>query len=203
MSRSGKERWKIAQGFIYLAIIIFVGIMLLRYLGNLLITGVNKLTEIASGLDAVVIVALISGVISILGVVVSSIVSKVIEYQQKTKRYLFEKREKPYSEFVEMVYKLTQSNKLGISYDEQDMLKDMMSFSRQLTLWGSSRVIRKWLAFRESSQNPGEKPTNNLFVLEDIIFEIRKDMGQKRKGLKKGDLLAFFVNDIKSYLPKK
>ena len=27
-------------------------------------------------------------------------------------------------------------------------------------------------------------------------------MGQKKSGLKQGDILAFFVNDIKDYLPK-
>ncbi len=31
--------------------------------------------------------------------------------------------------------------------------------------------------------------------MEDIIYEIRKDVGLGRK-LKKGDMLAFFVNDI-------
>lgn len=39
-------------------------------------------------------------------------------------------------------------------------------------------------------------------MLEEIIFEIRKDMGQKKSGLEKGDILAFFVNDIEDYLPK-
>lgn len=66
---------------------------------------------------------------------------------------------------------------------------------------GSSKVIKKWIKFRERIQ---ENPvtTENLFMLEEIVFEIRKDMGQKRKGLKQGDLLSFFVNDIKNYLPR-
>ena len=38
--------------------------------------------------------------------------------------------------------------------------------------------------------------------VKGIIFEIRKDMGQKKSGLKQGDILAFFVNDIREYLPK-
>lgn len=52
------------------------------------------------------------------------------------------------------------------------------------------------------SQAENKNPTDNLFILEDIIFEIRKDMGQKKSGLKQGDILAFFVNDIREYIPK-
>lgn len=32
------------------------------------------------------------------------------------------------------------------------MLDDILSFSKKLTLWGSNKVIKKWLAFRKMSQ---------------------------------------------------
>lgn len=132
-----------------------------------------------------------------MGVVISSIVSKIIEYRQNTKRYLYEKKEEPYSEFIEMVYKIQENAKETKEYTEKEMIDDILSFSKKLTLWGSNKVIRKWLAFRKKSQDEDINPTDNLFILEDIIFEIRKDMGQKKRGLKRGDILAFFVNDIK------
>lgn len=59
-----------------------------------------------SNMDAVVTVALITGGVSIFGVVISSIVSKIIEYRQNIKRFLYEKKEEPYLEFIEMVYKI-------------------------------------------------------------------------------------------------
>lgn len=160
------------------------------------------INQVASKMDAVVAVALITGSLSVLGVVISSIISKILEYRQNTKRYLYEKKEEPYSEFIEMVYKTQMLVKENKEYNEKEMLDDIFSFSKKLTLWGSSEVIKKWLTFREVSQNKAGNPTDNLFILEEIIFEIRNDMGQKRKGLKKGDILSFFVNDIKEYLPK-
>ena len=75
-------------GFLILAIIGYAFIWLLR----LLLDYVGNFIKSLSNMDAVVIVALITGSVSILGVVISSIVSKLIEYQQKTKRYLYEKR---------------------------------------------------------------------------------------------------------------
>ena len=101
-----------------------------------------------------------------------------------------------------MVYKIQKNVKEPQKYTEEEMLDDILSFSKKLTLWGSNKVIKKWLAFRKMSQAENKNPTANLFILEDIIFEIRKDMGQKKSGLKQGDILAFFVNDIREYIPK-
>ena len=54
------------------------------------------INQVASKMDAVVAVALITGSLSVLGVVISSIISKILEYRQNTKRYLYEKKEEPY-----------------------------------------------------------------------------------------------------------
>lgn len=74
------------------------------------------------------------------------------------------------------------------------IVKRMSQFSKQITLWGSSRVVNKWVKFRENGTNP-ELAQKNLLLLEDIMNEMRKDLGLRKT--KKGNLLAFFVNDIK------
>ncbi len=166
----------------------------------LIVKGIEKIGNVTSSMDSVVIVTIITGGISIVTVLISAIVSKFIEYRQITKRYLYEKREEPYKAFISMVYKLQRSTKNSQEeYIQKQMLNDISSFSEALTLWGSSRVIKKWIKFRELSQDKA-MVIQNLFLLEEIVFEIRKDMGQGKKGLKQGDLLSFFVNDIKKYL---
>lgn len=77
------------------------------------------------------------------------------------------------------------------------MLEDLSKFSKQITLWGSSRVINKWIEFRENGSDP-KKAKDNLFLMEEIMNDMRKDLGLKK--VKKGNLLGFFVNDIKSEL---
>jgi predicted transposase YbfD/YdcC len=168
-------------------------------IGKLITNGItaaaNWLASLASKLDAVVIVALITGCVSIVGVLLSSIVAKRIEYKRGRQEYLAKKREEPYGQFVDMVYKIQQNAKKNNSYTEAKMIEDLSRFSKQITLWGSSNVVNKWVKFRESSANP-DAAKNNLLVLEDIMNEMRKDLGLKKT--KKGNLLAFFVNDIKS-----
>ena len=198
MNKNKKSLIKnIIVGILVLGIIVYIVVWLIGLFLGYVGVFVNRL----SNMDAVVIVALITGSVSILGVVISSIVSKIVEYRQNTKSYLYEKKEEPYSEFIEMVYKIQEKGKAKENINDEEMLDDIFSFSKKLTLWGSNKVIRKWLAFRKISQEQNDN-TENIFMLEEIIFEIRKDMGQKKSGLEKGDILAFFVNDIEDYLPK-
>ncbi|MBM6966104.1 hypothetical protein [Massilimicrobiota timonensis] len=181
-----------------IGIVIFV-IWLIKILYNSIVNGLIKLTAIASKLDAVIIVALITGLVSIVGVIISSIFAKIVDYRKSRQEYLTQKREKPYGEFVEMIYKVQRNTKIPGTYSDEEMLKDLSKFSRQITLWGSPRVINKWIQFRENGSNP-EKAKDNLFLMEEIMNDMRKDLGLRK--VKKGNLLGFFVNDIKSVIKK-
>lgn len=197
-------RWNFVIGLVLLLALLSLAILVLylgfKYIGIGIGNFVDWLKEIASKLDAVVIVALITGGVSLIGVVLSSVVAKCIEYKKSREEYLAQKREKSYGEFISMVYKVQQNSKKPGSYTEEQMVKDMLSFSEELTLWGSKKVADKWVKFRLNGANP-ETAKANLFVLESIMNEMRHDMGVKR--VKKGNLLSFFVNDIKSAMKVK
>lgn len=197
-------RWNSFLGLILLLVLLAIGILMVylcfKYIGIGVGVFVDWLKGIASKLDAVVIVALITGAVSLVGVIFNSIVAKRIEYKKSRQVYLAQKREKSYSAFIHMFYNLQKNNKKPGSYTEEDMIKDMLSFSEELTLWGSKKVADKWVKFRLNGANP-ESAKNNLFLLESIMNEMRHDMGVKR--VKKGNLLSFFVNDIKSAMKVK
>lgn len=61
---------------------------------------IHWIADMASKMDAVVIVALITGTVSIIGVIISSIVAKIIDYKKSRQEYLAKKREIPYGEWV-------------------------------------------------------------------------------------------------------
>lgn len=176
--------------------IIFIAII---YIGKAIVKFITLITTIASNLEVVIIVALITGAVSITGVIISSIVAKVIDYKKNRREYLAQKREEPYKNFIDMVYKIQGNSKNRNAYTEEMMVKDISKFSKELTLWGSSKVIDKWVKFKENGANQ-ESGTENLFLLEEIMNEMRKDLGLKK--VNKGNLLAFFVNDIKEYIKK-
>ena len=115
--------------------IVIFAILLIKFVYNIAMEGIIKLTEVASKLDAVVIVALITGLVSIVGVIISSIVAKIVDYRKNRQEYLTQKREKPYGEFVEMIYQVQKNSKEPGTYSDEQMIEDLSKFSKQITLW--------------------------------------------------------------------
>lgn len=191
----------VCLGLLIVIAVIVLGMCFLNWFFRYLYKGfsafISILSNLASRLDAVVIVALITGAVSIVGVIISSIISKIIDYRKNRQEYLAQKREKPYGEFVDMVYKIQQNAKFPDSYSQEQMIEDLLKFSKQITLWGSPTVAKKWVKFRENGANP-DAGKENLFLMEQIMNEMRKDLGLKK--VKKGNLLGFFINDIKDAL---
>ena len=191
-------KWNLTIGVIILLVLAglagYISFEIVYYIGIGIYEIITLLSSAVSKLDAVVIVALITGAVSITGVIISSIISKSIDYKRTRREYLAQKREAPYGEFVDMVYKLQENSKKPNSYTTEQMVADISRFSKQITLWGSPKVVKNWVKFRENGANP-KVAQENLFVLESIMNEMRKDLGLKK--VKKGNLLAFFINDIK------
>ena len=46
-------------------------------------------------------------------------------------------------------------------------------------------------------------PMKLILLYEKLILAIRRDLGHNNKGLKTGDVLALFVNDIDQHLTTK
>lgn len=181
------SRLNILLGLIILIAVIVAGIFAVQWL---LSQFVNMITAV-SNMDAVVITAIITGGVSITGVIISSIVGKRIEFKKTRQEYLAQKREKSYGDFTEMVYKLMIHSKDG-QYTQEKMVEDLSSFSREITLWGSKEVVKKWVQFRKNATDP-EGAMKNLVLIDEIMNEMRKDLGTKKAG--QNELLSFFIND--------
>ena len=145
---------------------------------------------------------MITGMVSIIGVVFTSVIAKIIDYRYNVKKYLYDKRETPYEQFISIIYTIMEDTKKPINEQmtESDEFRMMSDFSKGLTLWGSNKVVKKWLRYRKAAMED-MSPENSLLLLEDIIYEIRKDVGQRRR-LGKGDVLSIFINDIENIIKK-
>lgn len=192
---------------IFLLIIIMGGIVwftgiVFSGLGKGIEEAVNFLKKFVGTTDKVIIVAMITGSVSIIGVVFTSVIAKVIDYRYNVKKYLYDKREAPYEQFISMIYDIMVDTKKPEEdrMSELEINKMVSEFSKGLTLWGSNKVVKKWLKYRKASL--GKPNPENLLLLEDIIYEIRKDVGLHKK-LGKGDMLSFFINDVEKLAGKK
>lgn len=186
-------------GLFLITIFTLVVVLLIRFVFSSIGKGIEQfiafLKKIMTTTDTVIIVAMITGAVSIIGVVFSSIIAKIVDYRYNVKKYLYDKREVAYEQFISMIYTIMEETKkpMGERMDQSKTEKMVLDFSQKLTLWGSNEVVQKWIKYRKAAaSNPN---LENLLLLEDIIYEIRKDVGQ-RKRMGKGDMLAIFINDI-------
>ena len=153
-SFTGQERYKDNKKLNIFTVILLIIFLVLSFMliYKYIPIGLRYLSEKASELEAIVIVAFITGTLTFL----TTVISKISDYKQ------------------------------------DEMTRDLNEISGELTLWGSKEVVNKFIEFRNESAD--NAPKNLLFNLEDIINEMRKDLGVGKTD--KGKLLSIFINDM-------
>jgi hypothetical protein len=70
----------------------------------------------------------------------------------------------------------------------------------RLLTYGSRGVILAWNKFRFTAAS---EPNESLFRFEDLLKEMRKDLGHSTFTTQKGDLLGVWINDIGAHMSKQ
>lgn len=156
-----------------------------------------------SGLDANYGAALIAAAGTIIVSVFSVVVSRYLETRAAIRQELRGKKIPVYEDLISFMLKILMASKLGKEITEKDLVEFMSDFTQRAMVWASDDVLNAWIKFRLTSINNAETnnpPVHLMFVYEDLIRAIRKDLGHKNKDLTKGKLLSLFVNDIANYL---
>ena len=84
------------------------------------------------------------------------------------------------------------------------MIKFMAEITQELVIWGSDEMLEAFYKFRmmsiENADGNSENPYDVLFMVEDLLLAIRKDLGHKNKNISRGKILGLFVNDLPNEL---
>ena len=193
------NKWNYGLLLFLLADMYYVGLYLFKNIPTYIQDIVTYLQNMTSSLDVVVLVALITGSITLL----NSFYSRYSEQRNKKREYLATKREGPYSDLFTVIHKVSLSEKGDFVYSSEDMIKDINDFNSKLSLWGSPKVVKKWNDFRQKSLegNKQLEPKELLNAVEEVMNEMRKVLGSK--STKKGELLSIFINDSENLLGKR
>lgn len=119
--------------------------------------------------------------------------------RSETKFKRLEVRRTEYKKFIAMLRE-TYSGKLQL---DEKTKKAFFDVGVSLLLYGSKRVYKKYIFFREYSMNPiiQKSKYNNdkvlLYVVADILKSIRYEVGlTSLSDLESNEVLSFFVNDL-------
>ncbi len=115
-------------------------------------------------------------------------------------RHFIEKKN-AYTEFINFICKLSsQSNQKNQKnqISEKEMINQIEKFKRVLITWGSADTIDAYNNYTRTSGktvSDEDKETHVLFLMDDLLRNIRKDLGHDNAGLNSGELIGIFLND--------
>lgn len=193
--KESMQVWAIIKGLLVLAIVVFIIACGVAALINLAGPGVAAFFLSLSTLDSTIVVALITATVSIVSYVSGNVASNVM----KRNEYLRKHREEPYMQLISMFYDFQVQTKTGKEFTQKELIDLFNHFTKELTLWGSSKAIKAWGNWRVASSRGFNDPKDLLFGMEKVLIQLRKDMGLKR-GIAEGDLLRLTTNDIDDYI---
>lgn len=174
-------------------ILIVVGCLFLFYLGAKYV--VSLILSLEKELAAAIVAAS--------GTILASVAAIIIS-QSRAKRREIEEAQRPnkiaaYKKFMEMLIEVLKKGK-----QKKDFLKDgvfppdleelFLFLQSDMIVWASPRVINAYEKFRSNASD-----VNILLYLDDILREIRKDLGHKNTGLKRGDLIKLYLRDPQEF----
>ncbi|MDX8044763.1 hypothetical protein SH601_02085 [Gracilibacillus sp. S3-1-1] len=162
--------------------------------------GYKLVVWVVSTIQPQVAATILTGAFTILLTSASILVSRSYESKSKIKEENRLKKIPIYNRFLEFM--------LGVLASEGDVsTKEVQGFSKEfnhnLLIWGSKDVVKKYGLWRtrlvrnaNQPEETKEDPIEGLYEFEQLIIEIRKDLGHKDKNVERGDLLRVFLNDL-------
>lgn len=147
--------------------------------------------------------ALATGLVAVVVTVLSVAISKYYERKSALEHALREQKVPIYEKLIDFIFRITFAEKRGESMPtEKEMVLFMTELTRDLVIWRSPDVIRSFSDFKRLSSSLAEGGSHIplMFAVEGVFRAIRRDLGHRDTLLKKGDILAIYINDIDQYL---
>lgn len=180
---------------------IIFGLILILAGAAMVVVGVVVLLQGFLKLNVTLQTGIATAVSVIIVAIIGYFTNKSRDMRKSVEQAMRPKKLELYEEFITF-FLLIMGKEGVVKRPSQKEIMDFFVKSNPLIVtYGSNEVIEKWGKLRVTLAD-GE-PEKNLFLIEDLMQAIRKDLGHSKKGSARGDILRLFVNDIDNYIKKK
>ena len=168
----------------------------------------RKIWGVVSAADPNVAAALIAASATVIVSVLSVVIGRWIENRSRIAEEQRQKKAPIYQELQEFFFKVLFAKQMGKTQPpEKEMIRFFAEFVPRFSVWASNDVVRAFLNFRNASSDASVKESDRgarlMFLYEQLIFQIRKDLGHSGTGIEPGSILALFINDMDSLTESK
>jgi hypothetical protein len=184
-----KKTFNLIIGFVLIAIFIIIGVKVLDSIFHAFDRlNISVQTGIATALSVIIVA------------IVGYFANKSIETKKSIEQAMRPRKLELYEGFITFFLRTMAKEGTPKKPTPEEIGKFFIDSNPTIITFASNSVIEKWGKLRIGMT--GSKGTESLFQLEELLKEIRKDLGHGKRGSKKGDILRLFVNDIDTHLGK-
>lgn len=146
-----------------------------------------------------------AGIITAIPIITVAIITyyanKSLETKRSVELAMRPKKLELYTDFNAFFMRIFSNGKVTKAPTETEITKYFVEKTPELITFASNAVIAKWGKLRIGLANEASNE-KKMFLVEDVLKEIRVDLGHSNRGFKQGDILRLFVNDIDNFLKK-
>jgi hypothetical protein len=184
-----KKSLNLLLGFVLLIGLLLCGYFIIRQLWI-------SLTSLEPEMAAPILTFGGTVIAAVIAIVIGRSYDRKLEIESKQR----EKKIEIYESFLEVWFNKLMNESKNVKKNEiidEEFLAYIGTFASKLILWGSENVINSYNSFRYTSLNT-ELHSNKTILqkFEELLLEIRKEIGHTNKKLEDNDLLRLFINDL-------
>jgi hypothetical protein len=188
------------------AVSFILGLAILGAIGYGLYIFIKEASQAVASIDKTVGAAIIAASATIIASTIAITVGKIYELRLHVEKENRDKKIPVYEDLLKFMFRNLNSSNTSEPLEDPEVLEFMKTFNQRFIVWASDKVIASWVKWRRHISNEiatQARPHEGLFLLEEVMFAIRQDLGYPNKKVATGDILALFINDIDVILPRE
>lgn len=177
-----------------------VALAIIVGLGWAIVQSVIYLIGIVGALNESLQTAMIAAVPIIAVALISLYANKSLETKRAVEQAMRPKKLDLYEDFDRFFMSIFTPEDVQESPTEKEITEYFVTKNPELLTFASNTVIKKWGKLRANLSDEKLSNVDKMLLVEDLLKEIRTDLGHGRRGFKKGDILRIFINDVDEQL---
>ncbi|NYE26124.1 hypothetical protein [Pigmentiphaga litoralis] len=184
------QRFRLAIGFLILLILVVS-------VGWLALIGVRGFTGYISTIPKELGAPIIAAAATVFVATLTVVLGKYFERKKELDALYRDKKTEVYDEFLKKFFEVYFSS--GENVGEHDLILFFQDFSRKLVLWGGPDVIEAFVAWKDHLAK-GLPDAKSIFLTEDFLLAVRKDLRHTNKGIRRGLFARMFIQNSALFL---
>ena len=124
------------------------------------------------------------------------VLGRYLERKKEIEVHFRDKKIEIYDEFLKEYFNLFDPDQ---SKDSEDLAPFLREWQRKMILWGGQDVINQYIQWMRKLKT-GLIDTKAIFMQDDFMRAIRKDLGHSNNKLKKGLFIHFILRESDLFL---